>query len=297
MDYTKKTGGTRSIDVQQKNPQYTYNIKVTVYSKTVGDRVYSGTIKMDHKDMIRQEYITLMSQVTNLSDIVRVPTRENLIPKNALQGVLAGQWSDADYEYLYERHMVVLTNIIRNGFINLPAHTYTALPGNVSTTIASGAEQVSSLRLNSGWRNPERNENVGGANSSRHMVGRAVDVGTLFDVNTQERTELMWTLWRTAESLPATQTGLRFRWLLEDADASSDTTSDSYSPYGTYLVQAGTPTGDTTQTVKVEDKRGALPGSDPDGISDYFNYASHLHGETKPERCGVVGTQVGWDCE
>src|SRR5690606_31525971 len=51
-------GGTCGIDVQQKNPQYTYDIKVTVDSRVYGLRVYTGQIKMDHRDMIRQEYIS-----------------------------------------------------------------------------------------------------------------------------------------------------------------------------------------------------------------------------------------------
>jgi len=228
--YTKYVGGTREIDIQQKNPQYTYDIKVTVISQSYGQRVYTGTIQMDQKDMIRQEFINHLNQVSDITDIVRVPTRGELIEPDSLQSVLTGDWSDADYQYLYERHMSLLATLVRDAFRGQPDRNYPT-PNDGTGSLPSGEEQFQSLRLNSGWRNPERNEIVGGATTSRHMVGRAVDIGceNVLMVDTTERAMLMWTLWNAAETLPFSQAdGPRFRWLLEDSDGDS-----TNSPYGT----------------------------------------------------------------
>jgi hypothetical protein len=233
-----------------------------------------------------------------------VPTREELIELNSLQGVLTGDWSQAPYQYFYERHMNLLATLVRDAFRLQPSQTHTTQDGG-NEILPSGEEQFDALRLNSGWRNPERNEIVGGAGTSRHMVGRAVDVGSLgvvgYEVDTTNRAELMWTLWNAAETLPASQQdGPRFRWLLEDADANNNPSNPGYSPFaadnGSRLVQAGTTTGSTPTEVANIDERGALRTDPEDGIPDVFNYASHLHSETKPTRTCTNG-QMRWDCE
>jgi len=228
--------------------------------------------------MIRQEYITHLSQVSGITDIVRVPIRDELIESSSLQGVLTGVWSDAPYQYLYERHMSLLAAFVRDSFNNQQARTYTAPSG--TETVPSGADQFNSLRLNSGWRNPERNEIVGGVSTSRHMVGRAMDIGAEdvlgYEDGTTSRAKLMWTLWNAAEGLPASQDGLKFRWLLERGTLG--------------LVETGTTTKtNVPDTPPLIDERGAGINDPADGIPDVFNDATHLHAETKPSR-----SPVGW---
>ncbi len=138
----------------------------------------------------------------------------------------------------------------------------------------------SKMKINSGWRNPERNERVGGVPTSNHMSGRAIDIGTTYPIDTVDRAKFMWVLWRTAKKLPGKNAinDLDFRYMLEDADH-----SDNPNPYGTAKLAE---TGDTTrystrESVPDTDVRGATPQDLlPDGIPDYFNYASHLHSET-----------------
>jgi Glucodextranase, domain B/Peptidase M15 len=50
------------------------------------------------------------------------------------------------------------------------------------------------LLINSAWRNPERNEAVGGASTSRHQAGNALDFFPVLNVADLDRLELMCTL-------------------------------------------------------------------------------------------------------
>ncbi|WP_144395382.1 D-Ala-D-Ala carboxypeptidase family metallohydrolase [Pleionea sediminis] len=169
--YDNCLSGTNMTDVWRHNPHVGYKISVIVNGQTPLSKI----VKMDHVDVLRQEYIDLMYSTRNDSLTaqakgVRLLERDNLVAKNVLP---TGDWVDSDYEYSHvvDDGMVRLARDVMNGF-----ETYRQLEFN---GLANATFQVSSnsLKINSSYRNPERNERIGTVSGSRHMMGRAVDFG------------------------------------------------------------------------------------------------------------------------
>ncbi len=84
------------------------------------------------------------------------------------------------------------------------------------------------------------------------------------------------------DSTSNVQNGVQIRWILENAAGKSATShgnSDSV-----YFLQGGKTTRKVPEvfvSTDIVDSTGALT---PDGIPDMFNYASHIHLETMPDR-------------
>jgi len=130
------------------------------------------------------------------------------------------------------------------------------------------------MRINSGWRNPERNERVGGVVTSRHMVGRALDIGAEgipgYGATSENRSKMMWVMWNALQNAPASQGTVQIRYLMENGTVG--------------LIQTGSlsASGNKPTTVTMVDIIRADLTTGSDGIPDDFNRASHFHVETKP---------------
>ncbi|WP_428624992.1 D-Ala-D-Ala carboxypeptidase family metallohydrolase, partial [Sedimenticola sp.] len=153
--------GTGMIDVWHRNPRVGYT--VTFYLN--GVEKASATIRMDEIDLIRQEYIN-HNQSANTS--ISIPERGEVV---ALSTLPVGQWAATGYPYHYvlERGMMGLYNNLSGHFGTYRQTEFTKLD---QTTVAVPNNR---LEVSSAYRNPERNERVGGTKESRHMLGRAID--------------------------------------------------------------------------------------------------------------------------
>jgi hypothetical protein len=186
--YTKYTGGTKFKDVPFKNPQIGYTITATIQPS--GKLLKSTTIRMDEIDMIRQEYITHIASAPSSATNVKVPTRTQVVSWASLGGIgWASGGSTYPYQYVVEDGMKKLWTDFQSAFTtasstpvpltdpyaavrNDPYSTTTYPPYNPYASLATNQTPV----VTSAYRNPERNEAIGGAPASRHMLGRALDI-------------------------------------------------------------------------------------------------------------------------
>ena len=112
---------------------------------------------------------------------------------------------------------------------------------------------ANALRLTSGYRNPERNERIGGSRGSRHMLGRAIDLafaGTLGQPS-DERGLLFGSLWAEVEAGAGVAAAADY-WQLEEGT--------------TPILKRGQPVLDENR----------------DGIPDIARDAGHLHIQDNP---------------
>jgi hypothetical protein len=173
ITYTKGSpGGTLKKDVRRRNPYVAHDIRVYIN----GVEKYATEVKMDELDVLRQEYMSLIYVIRNdvetaYSKGVRVPTRSDFIALNELP---TGNWVDSNYPYRY---------VVDGGMVEMAQGLVTALAnGRSATYVGIDGEDVSMpeaaiYNITSSYRNPERNERVKGASASRHMLGKAVDLG------------------------------------------------------------------------------------------------------------------------
>jgi hypothetical protein len=164
---------------------------ITATIQPSGKLLKSTTIRMDEIDMLRQEYITHIASTSNSG--VKVPTRANIVSYASLGGIgWASGGSTYPYQYVVEDGMKKLWTDFQSAFTtasstpvpltdpyaavrNDPYSTTTYPPYNPYATLATNQTPV----VTSAYRNPERNEAIGGAPASRHMLGRALDVSVL----------------------------------------------------------------------------------------------------------------------
>lgn len=274
--------GTRQTDVWRHNPHVAYKITATVN----GQHTYEATVKMDHQDVIRQEFINHIASVSdNISNIITAPARDDLKSKASLGSVLTGDWGQSYYDYVYDKHLVLLASRTKTALQLQTTHTFN-VPNSGEASLPAGSTLESKLRMNSAWRNPERNERITSNETSRHMVGRAEDLGSsgvpLYGANTTNRAKLLWQLWRGAESTSAVESGIQIRWILENA-AGIDSNNHG-NANSVYFLQGGTTVRTVPAALDMTDEIGSQGVSDPDGIPDVFNRASHIHLETMPTR-------------
>ncbi|WP_396589157.1 hypothetical protein [Bermanella sp. R86510] len=274
--------GTKKTDVWRRNPHIAYKVTATVKGKE-----YSAVTKMDHKDVIRQEFINhITSEATDITDIITVPARDDLKSKIALGSILAGDWGQPYYDYVYDKHLVLLSTKAKTALNAEPAHTFTVPATTNTDTLSAGNVLSDKLRMNSAWRNPERNERITDNATSRHMVGRAVDLGAsgvpLYGSGTTNRAKLLWQLWRAIDDTNSVQNGIQIRWILENADGGDRTSHGGLN--SVYLLQGGTAVRSVPSNFDATDRRDSSGALIPDGIPDIFNWASHIHLETMPTR-------------
>jgi hypothetical protein len=128
-----------------------YTIQASINGVT-----YSVTITQDQKDVIRQEYVS--------HGLPLVPGRADLqpVPKDPCFPA-AGRYSLDNTAYIFVwGDPAKLANDVLSSFNSF-----------------IGTPNACSLKISSGWRNPERNEAVGGVQNSDHQLGNALDLQVL----------------------------------------------------------------------------------------------------------------------
>ncbi len=263
--------GTKETDVWRHNPQVGYKVSARIN----GRYTIEAIAKMDEIDAVRQEYINHLVSASSsaASLIMELPAREKLEDKDSLGDILNGDWSQSEYQYLLDKHLTLLANLTKTN-VSAEAEATVTVISETDVDLPSGQTIAGAMRINSGWRNPERNERVGGVPTSRHMAGRALDIGAGgvedYEAGTENRAKMMWVMWRGLQNAPATQGNVYMRYLMEQGT--------------TGLIQTGSSAGSGNRptSVTLEDDIGSNGSLLSDGIPDDFNNASHFHVETKP---------------
>jgi hypothetical protein len=80
-------------------------------------------------------------------------------------------------------------------------NTIVAGPNGIAETYAVNQLTDNNLRISSAWRNPQRNEAVGGELTSRHQYGNALDL-VIYDVPGKTRAQLFCILQTAANGIP-----------------------------------------------------------------------------------------------
>lgn len=253
--------GTNGTDVWRHNPHVGY--KVTV---KVGDnKTEEETIKMDERDVLRQEYINHLSSASvAASKGVVVPGRDKIVV------VPDGDWVDRvgydgrgayPYGVMVDESMSSMLTHLRTVFathINNPV----TLDNGTQITWPTGA----TIEVTSGYRNPERNERVSSAQGSRHMLGRALDLA-IRNVNSHDKAKAYYILWEVITANPP-------------AEADIIAYEDKPAHWFYTVSRAGNWSNPSPKEPWVD--RDRLPTGNPDGIPDGFDLVSHVHIQDNP---------------
>ncbi len=201
--------GTKKIDVWHRNPRVGYKVTFYLNSKEMA----STTVRMDRSDMIRQEYIDHLgmsytnSNGNTYTRNIPVPERDTIkaIPATPVY-FSGGVWSESEYGLMMEDQMFELGAAMNLAFV--ARKTFYSQAENTLKDI-NGTELTYpnvNMFLNSGYRNPERQERIGTAINSKHQLGNAVDFGFRGGDYTgdRERAALYQVIWEAANSVTLT---------------------------------------------------------------------------------------------
>jgi len=134
-------------------------------------------ISQDQRDIIRQEYIR--------HGLSSVPDRTDLLPTTDSLYFLASALNQTAYSLSWGSPGALADSVYLqyNNLLNTTPSTATT------------------FTITSGWRNPERNEAVGGVQNSDHQFGNALD---LVPLDWQDHPELFCTLLSAAQNVGGT---------------------------------------------------------------------------------------------
>ena len=200
-------GGTESIEVKNRNPRLAYLVDATIFNsagKTI--RRFSTSMKMDNKDLIRQEYINhfgIARATDGGSGKLPVPNRHDiktLLPNPA--GYDGLPLTESEYELIIDDGAAKLASEIliayedKRRYYQHPDSPLKDLNGNILII------PDSRLWLSSGWRNPERNEWFSDALNGTHQLGTALDLMPNEIPRTKNAAIVYWVLWESINLIP-----------------------------------------------------------------------------------------------
>lgn len=211
----KYGGGSVKIDHAFFNPRLSYEIFATVKSQDGSEKKYNAVIRMDNKDMVRQEYILhygINRYGRGENGNLPVPTRKELseIPEMPAH-LLGNALSESGYGLMVDDGLTELAvNIVRlyeNKKNQLKASGDAFLDLNKKPLPVPDSK----LWLSGGWRNPERNEWFSNALNGIHQRGGAIDIVANEPHDDIRSAIVYWFLWQTLNE----QKNLDAFWQLE----------------------------------------------------------------------------------
>lgn len=147
------SGGSR-----ERSRPLSYKLIAKICVGKPNEKIVESIITQDQRDIIRQEYFNHAQYSSSL----RIPARDDLTALVATSNFLVGANPGA-YSYAWGNPLNNAQSVLNNYRTRM-------------VTRFGGNADAYSLNLNSGWRNPERNEIVGGVINSKHQYGGAVDL-------------------------------------------------------------------------------------------------------------------------
>ena len=197
----KYGGGSVKINHRFFNPRLSYEVIATVKTASDVEKKYRTVIRMDNKDMVRQEYILHYGinrygrgdngnlPVPNRDELSSIPTMPAHLLGNAL--------SESRYGLMVDDGLTELAvNIVRlyenkKNQLKKTGERFKDL-NNKSLPIPE-----SELWLSGGWRNPERNEWYSNALNGIHQRGGAIDIVANEPHDDKRSAIVYWFLWQT----------------------------------------------------------------------------------------------------
>ena len=155
--------------------------------------------------MMRQEYIDhLGMSYGGRTRNIPVPARVAFVPIPAAPNyVTEGAWSQSEYGLMMADQMFTLGNNMNTAY--QARKTFYSQPGNTlldRNNTALTWPNVN-MKLNSGYRNPERQERIGTAINSNHQLGNALDLGIrqIDFLDVRERAAFYQILWEASGNI------------------------------------------------------------------------------------------------
>ena len=248
---TRRGGGTRKINRHRYNPQYAYDITVHIFRDEKRIFTHRTRLEMDHKDMIRQEYIN-HHNIRHYKDpdrgIIPIPKRSEITELPQLPVAMEGNpLTESKYNLIINDGMSKLANNINNYYMkNLKK--IRSRGGILDINKKRRKVPFNKLWISSGWRNPERNEWYSNIVNGKHQQGGAVDIIIMSPSSSLESAIGYWVLWKTLKKY---KKQIKGTWQLESN---------------------GTPMKRKEYWQDVDPKN---------GIPDAFDRADHLHANVR----------------
>lgn len=204
---TSNGGGTRFIDVEERNPRLTYEVEARI-SDAQGRIIqkYSTTLQMDDKDLLRQEYINhykISRSTAGEAGKLPVPDRDEIRIIPALpQGYAGNPLTESNYDLIIEDGALDLSKLILDAYEQ--KKRFYRKPGNALLDLNGNPLEIpdSRLWLSSGWRNPELNEWFSAEVNDAHQLGAALDIMPNEIPRKNKAAIVYWVLWNAVESIP-----------------------------------------------------------------------------------------------
>ncbi len=196
----KYGGGSVKINDSVFNPRLSYEIIATVKNSAGSGNKYRAVIRMDNRDMVRQEYILhygINRYGRGDNGNLPVPTRDELsvIPKMPAH-LLGNALSESRYGLMVDDGLTELAvNIVR-----IYENRKNELKNNGEHFLDLNKKPLpvpeSELWLSGGWRNPERNEWYSNALNGIHQRGGAIDIVANEPHDDKRSAIAYWFLWQ-----------------------------------------------------------------------------------------------------
>ncbi len=208
-------GGTRHIDQKRYNPKISYQVILSITSDQLPPEAHRAIIKMDYKDMIRQEYINhynIKRYGRGENGNIPIPMRHEIseLPEN-VDSLKGNPLTESKYKLVINDGMLDLAKSINRAF-NKKMHALHKGERFYDLDNKPLPVPDAVLWLSSGWRNPERNEWYSNAVNGIHQRGGAVDFVILLPPNSKESAIAYWIL-HTA--LKENENSINAFWQLE----------------------------------------------------------------------------------
>ena len=208
-------GGTTHIDDKKYNPKLSYTINLNILKAGSIISSHKAILKMDKKDMIRQEYINhynIKRYGKGENGNIPIPTRNEIstIPDKP-DNLKGNPLTESKYRLIVNDGMLNLAKKINHAYIT---HR-TKLKDSMSFYDMDSKKLYipdSNLWVSSGWRNPERNEWYSNAVNGIHQRGGAIDFIIMAPSNSRDSAIGYWVLWQALEKQ---KTNINAYWQLE----------------------------------------------------------------------------------
>jgi len=211
----KYGGGSVKINHSFFNPRLSYEIIATVKKTSGLQKIFRAVIRMDNKDMVRQEYILhygINRYGRGDNGSLPVPTRDELseIPKMPAH-LLGNGLSESRYGLMVDDGLTELAAKVVRIFENRKAELKNNAKRFLDLNKNPLAVPDSELWLSGGWRNPERNEWYSNALNGIHQRGGAIDIIANEPHDDKRSAIVYWLLWQALNE----QQNLNAFWQLE----------------------------------------------------------------------------------
>lgn len=194
-------GGTRDIDDEVYNPRLTYEVHLDVLRDGAVIENYDTHIRMDNRDMIRQEYINhfgIKRYGRGHDGLLPVPHRHEITDIPAKPKSLLGvPLSESSYGLMVNDGIMDLVVHIADLYARQQA-LYREKPlRNLHKQLLPVPDNK--LWISGGWRNPERNEWFSNALNGIHQRGGAADIIINEPPGHINNAISFWILWNALE--------------------------------------------------------------------------------------------------